>query len=206
VTEDELRRIRAAERAAGFDEGYAAAEEELLPCQGVDRVVFPRDRPQFAACVLYENRLLEYHGRVLSWHESDVVDEQRAREHVRELRAEVPELVAAAAARGSNRVASTVRRLAAGVATRSRLQEAQDAAKEAWETLDAHERLARRLAGELGAARVWLDEHVDEASARGRACGPATRDRSVVWRDVVADRSDFVAADRAGARGCNVAG
>jgi hypothetical protein len=202
MTDAELRRIREAEREAGFAEGYAAAERDLLPFHGVDRVTFARDRPHFAACVLYEDALLARHRWVLSLLETDVIDEQRAREHVSEMCEEGPQLVAAAAARGSNRVASTMRRLAAGVSTRSRLQEAQDAARESWEKLDAHERLAKRLVGELHDVRAWLDDHVDEASEYAAEREGRRRETDPLYEArVFADRSDFVAGDRGGREG-----
>jgi hypothetical protein len=186
-----------------LDDAYASgrtdAYRELLPFHGVDRVAFPTDREQFDAAVLYEQRLLQYHHRVLSWLHEDAFTEERAQERLREVRRAVPQRVEAAAARGSNRVSSAARRLYAVGTSQGTLQGAERHAREVSEDRASRQRLADRLLVELAAVRSWLDERVDAASAYAQVREGLRRDSDPLYGvRVYKDHPDFVAEDREG--------
>ncbi len=144
-------------------ETRAATEAEMLPFQGVDTVVFPRDRPHFAACRLYETQLHAYRGHVAFLLQDARTAEEFAAEDDAEVDRRAAERVGEAA--GANRVSTAVKRTTArarGFDDRQRSRQRFDYAIRVH-----HDRrdLLEDLDRELVAVRRWLDAHVDEADA-----------------------------------------
>jgi hypothetical protein len=179
--------------------GRADAHRELLPFHGVGRVAFPTDREQFDAAVLYEQRLLQEHRWVLSLLYEDAFTENQARARLGDMHREVSQRVAAAEARGSNRVSSTARRLYAVASSQGTLQDAERHAREVSEDRASRKRLAARLLAELADVRSWLDDRVDAASAYAQKREGLRRDSDPLHGlRMYDDHADFVAEDREG--------
>lgn len=150
-----------------YAEGVADAERELLPFHGVDAVPFPRDRPHFPATVVYEQALLEYLHRVLWLLEDARITEEQAREDA--FADPQHERKRVAAASGSNRVSTALRRTVIRAQISGDRQRAKEHLDECSETRRRRAWLVARLTEELEQVRSWLDEQVDEAAAYAKS-------------------------------------
>ena len=180
---------------AAYNAGVEATERALLPFDGVDRVRFSRDLPQFAAAVAYERDLLTHLHRMQSRLQEARATMEDAAEHQAEVARKARDRVASTA--GPSRVASAMRRIVARVRASAERQRAKARFHDAIRVHRNRRSLVARLTSELAAVRVWLDEQVDVVEAYAQARAGRRRENELPGSAVPYSTPAFLAADPA---------